>query len=194
VHVTMFTLVATKTRPVNRDKMPVDSICVYTGGRPSVGKPCTREFRMYPIYIYRHVHYSSQIPLQLSPNHIDIAMHRRSRKVDMPDNPTWIKFSRSDGNPHFWPAQTEPVIDKAGEVDYVRIVPLDHGRSIKWRREIAMALAPMMGLQGTFLKFIRQLPISLPITSWSVIQVHAHRLAQGIRHVQPSQRQERRPS
>jgi hypothetical protein len=101
----------------------------------------------------------------------------------LPDNPVWIDFTRLDGNPRFWPTTTEPAIDEAGEVNWMRIVPLDKiGRSISWRRKIAMELAPRMGLPCTFL---RQLPILLANIRRSILR--AQGLAQGIRDVPPSQ-------
>jgi hypothetical protein len=85
-------------------------------------------------------------------------MGRHPRKDTIPDHPTWIEFDRSDGRCDSWPKITnrEYKIDQAGNVDYLRIVPLDEpGRSIKWRRGIATALAELMKLPGTLVKLVR---------------------------------------
>ncbi|KAG7093622.1 hypothetical protein E1B28_007286 [Marasmius oreades] len=64
-----------------------------------------------------------------------------STKYELPPNPTFKEFERSDGNPSLWPANTQRVVDKDGQVNYMEYLPLDHPTAIHWRTGVAKALS-----------------------------------------------------
>ena len=68
-------------------------------------------------------------------------------KHTLPDNPTWIEFKRTDGDPNRWPTDTTLVV-RSGEVNYYRVVPDDESQAINWRKTIAKAVAMKMGMPG----------------------------------------------
>ncbi|KZT71979.1 hypothetical protein DAEQUDRAFT_763465 [Daedalea quercina L-15889] len=73
--------------------------------------------------------------------------HRRSGAHHvMPDNPEWITFPRSDGDPKCLPKNTERIVDSKGEVNYMRVVLLDESAAINWRVSIGSQLATMLNL------------------------------------------------
>jgi hypothetical protein len=79
------------------------------------------------------------------------ARRQYSDKHTLPDNPSWIDFVRSDGDENRWPTNTTREVDAQGHVNYMRPVPLDEpGLSVKWRIEVAVALAVLLNLPGTF--------------------------------------------
>ena len=66
----------------------------------------------------------------------------------LPENPTWIEFSRSDGNASLLPKNTTRIVDEEGQVNYMRPVGLDESLAIMWRVSIGTALAAKMGKPG----------------------------------------------
>ncbi|KAG2365013.1 hypothetical protein BDR07DRAFT_1459321 [Suillus spraguei] len=69
----------------------------------------------------------------------------------IPPNPTFIEFPRSDGDPSNWPTNNTPQIDSEGHVNYMRQAGLDESLSIKWRVEVAAALASKLNMaQGNY--------------------------------------------
>ncbi|KAG1795158.1 uncharacterized protein HD556DRAFT_1235927 [Suillus plorans] len=69
----------------------------------------------------------------------------------IPPNPTFIDFPRSDGDPSNWPTNTTPHIDSEGHVNFMRQASLDESLSIKWRVEVAAALASKINMpQGNY--------------------------------------------
>ncbi|KAG1740070.1 hypothetical protein EDB19DRAFT_1710115 [Suillus lakei] len=69
----------------------------------------------------------------------------------IPPNPTFLDFPRSDGDPSNWPINTTPHVDSEGHVNYMRQAALDESLSIKWRVEVAAALASKLNMaQGSY--------------------------------------------
>ncbi|KAI9064803.1 hypothetical protein FKP32DRAFT_1757175 [Trametes sanguinea] len=64
----------------------------------------------------------------------------------LPDNPSWLEFPRSDGDPSALPKNTKQVVDSDGQVNFMRPVPLDESLAIGWRVSVGAALATRMGL------------------------------------------------
>ncbi|CDO69634.1 hypothetical protein BN946_scf184851.g22 [Trametes cinnabarina] len=64
----------------------------------------------------------------------------------IPENPTWLEFPRSDGDPSVLPRNTKQVVDSEGQVNFMRPVPLDESLAIGWRVSVGAALAVRMGL------------------------------------------------
>jgi hypothetical protein len=74
--------------------------------------------------------------------------HHRSNIVTPPEDPTWIEFKASDGDPRRWPTSTTLEV-KGGSVNHMRLVPLDEvGPAIKWRLMVAAGVAKLMYLPG----------------------------------------------
>ena len=71
--------------------------------------------------------------------------HAENWKV--PDNPTWMEFPRSDGDPKQLPKNTTKVVT-GGQVNYMRPVDIDESLSVNWRIQVARAVATRMGLPG----------------------------------------------
>ncbi|KAJ8095235.1 hypothetical protein PM082_010458 [Marasmius tenuissimus] len=63
-----------------------------------------------------------------------------STKHELPANPTYKIFERSDGNSSRWPKNTECVVE-SGNVNWMQHLDLDHPLCIKWRCEIGAAVA-----------------------------------------------------
>lgn len=72
------------------------------------------------------------------------------KTVEMPKNPQFIDFVRSDGNPSRWPTNTTRVVDSSGEVNYMQPLALDHPQTMKWRLEVARGIAVATGMPGQF--------------------------------------------
>ncbi|KAL0575194.1 hypothetical protein V5O48_006788 [Marasmius crinis-equi] len=62
-------------------------------------------------------------------------------KHELPANPTFKAFERSDGTPSQWPKNTERVVDGDGHVNYMEYLDLNHPVSINWRTGVAKAVA-----------------------------------------------------
>ncbi|KAF7370540.1 Actin-related protein 8 [Mycena sanguinolenta] len=68
--------------------------------------------------------------------------HRsHSSKHALPDNPSYIKFTRSDGDSSLWPTNTKRVVDSEGCVNFMQPVGLDEPLSIKWRVGVGDAIS-----------------------------------------------------
>jgi hypothetical protein len=75
-----------------------------------------------------------------------------SNKHSLPANPHWVEFPRSDGDEQLWPKNRTRVVDSDGQVNFMRRVPLDEpGPSVKWRTDIAIALARALNWPGMLL-------------------------------------------
>jgi hypothetical protein len=95
------------------------------------------------------------IPQSCSRIRLVFGMARGLRKDAMPENPSWIDFNRSDGHSDHWPTNTEGKLDDIEYIDSWRLVPVDEpGRSIKWRKEIAMSVAESMKLPSKVIDII----------------------------------------
>ncbi|KAI0369154.1 hypothetical protein BV20DRAFT_968342 [Pilatotrama ljubarskyi] len=64
----------------------------------------------------------------------------------LPDNPEWLEFPRSDGDPSALPKNTKQIVDSEGQVNFMRPVPLDESLAIGWRVSVGAQLAVRMGL------------------------------------------------
>ncbi|KAI8996440.1 hypothetical protein BD414DRAFT_477969 [Trametes punicea] len=64
----------------------------------------------------------------------------------LPENPTWVEFPRSDGDPSVLPKNTKQVVDSEGQVNFMRPVPLDESLAVGWRVAVGAQLAIRMGL------------------------------------------------
>ncbi len=74
-------------------------------------------------------------------------MSRRPGAHKLPDNPSWIEFNRSDGNKKLWPTNNTKVV-KGGEVNFMRLAPLDDSVSIHWRVAVGGAVAKAQNMPG----------------------------------------------
>lgn len=72
---------------------------------------------------------------------------RRSGVHQLPPNPVYVEFPRSDGDRKTWPTDTECIVDK-GQVNYFRLVELDESLAILWRKTVGMKVAESLGLPG----------------------------------------------
>ncbi|KAF8630139.1 hypothetical protein AX15_003092 [Amanita polypyramis BW_CC] len=66
--------------------------------------------------------------------------------VDIPPGATVIEFRRSDGKSHQWPTNTIRAVDRDGEVNYMRHLDLDAPTSVRWRLQVARAIALDKGM------------------------------------------------
>ena len=67
---------------------------------------------------------------------------------NLPENPSWIEFPRSDGDSAILPRNTTEVVDSEGQVNFMRPVGLDESLSIMWRVAVGSQLAIRMQLPG----------------------------------------------
>lgn len=68
--------------------------------------------------------------------------------ISIPNNTTTIEFQRSDGNASLWPTNTTRVVDGDGQVNFMRHLELDAPTSVKWRLQVARAVALDKGMPG----------------------------------------------
>lgn len=69
-------------------------------------------------------------------------------KVELPPNPEYLDFPRSDGSPSVWPQNTTRVEDHEGHVNFMQPVGLDASVAKRWRIQVASAIAIDMGMAG----------------------------------------------
>ena len=67
--------------------------------------------------------------------------------VGIPAGATVIEFRRSDGNSQ-WPTNTTRTVDGDGQINYMRHLELDAPTSVKWRLQVARAIAMDKGMPG----------------------------------------------
>ena len=65
----------------------------------------------------------------------------------LPENPHWLNFTRSDGDPSNLPKNTKKIVTN-GQVNYMREVDMDESLAIMWRVNVGKELATRMGLPG----------------------------------------------
>ena len=68
----------------------------------------------------------------------------------LPDNPSWLEFPRSDGDPAQLPKNTTKVVDSEGQVNFMRPVGMEESLTNLWRVNIGSHLAIRMQLPGEF--------------------------------------------
>ena len=66
----------------------------------------------------------------------------------LPDNPSWLEFPRSDGDPAQLPKNTTRVVDGEGQVNFMRPVGVEESLMNLWRVSIGTQLAIRMKLPG----------------------------------------------
>ena len=73
-----------------------------------------------------------------------------SNKFDLPDNPEYLDFPRTDGDSSRWPPheQTVRVVNEDGHVDYMQYTPIEAGVCVRWRVVAGQAVARYLGLPG----------------------------------------------
>ncbi|KAK7061027.1 hypothetical protein VNI00_000762 [Paramarasmius palmivorus] len=62
-------------------------------------------------------------------------------KHELPPNPTYKEFERSDGDSSTWPVYTERIVDSNGHVNYMQYLDLEQAASKKWRSTVGQAVA-----------------------------------------------------
>jgi hypothetical protein len=67
---------------------------------------------------------------------------------DIPDNPKFVEFERSDGNSGGWPSNTTRIVDHEGCVNFYQRVELDQPMGIKWRVQVGAALSAALNWPG----------------------------------------------
>ncbi|KIY70576.1 hypothetical protein CYLTODRAFT_487988 [Cylindrobasidium torrendii FP15055 ss-10] len=68
---------------------------------------------------------------------------------ELPENPIYLSvtdFSRADGQRSQWPTNTTEIVDGEGHVNFMKPVGIDEAPAIRWRKELACALAKHRGL------------------------------------------------
>ncbi len=73
--------------------------------------------------------------------------------INIPANATVIEFKRTDGNSRSWPANTTRAADGDGQVNYMRYLDLDAPTSVKWRLQVARAVALDKGMPGNMIQY-----------------------------------------
>ncbi|KAI0305864.1 hypothetical protein B0F90DRAFT_1814714 [Multifurca ochricompacta] len=63
----------------------------------------------------------------------------------LPPDPIYLDFERSDGDPTQQPTNTKEVVDKDGQVNYMKPVGPDDSWDINWRSQIARKIAERLG-------------------------------------------------
>ena len=71
-------------------------------------------------------------------------------KLEEPVNPTYIDFSKSDGNSSTWPINTTRSVDSEGQVNFFDYVPLSHSQSVRWRMLVGSAIAIDLQMAGAY--------------------------------------------
>ncbi|KAF5383714.1 hypothetical protein D9615_003660 [Tricholomella constricta] len=63
------------------------------------------------------------------------------KAVEMPSNPHFLDFERSDGDPSSWPKNTTRIVDDAGEINWMKPMDIDQPHSLRWRLGAAKGIA-----------------------------------------------------
>ncbi|KAJ6591499.1 hypothetical protein DFH09DRAFT_974599 [Mycena vulgaris] len=88
-----------------------------------------------------------------------MSSHRNhSNKHALPPNPTFIDFTRSDGDPTLWPQNTTREVDQEGHVNYMQPVGLDEPLSVKWRVGVGDAISVALKLTSGQPHVLRDFP------------------------------------
>ena len=82
------------------------------------------------------------------------AQHRRyARCVTLShigvDKLTWIEFTRSDGDPKYWPVERMCAPRRKVTDDIRSMADDEPGTATRWRLEVAAVLAPLLKLPST---------------------------------------------
>jgi hypothetical protein len=63
------------------------------------------------------------------------------KAMNLPDNPHFLQFERSDGDPRTWPQSTIRSIDGDGHVNFMQHVDIDASSAIRWRVTVGQGAA-----------------------------------------------------
>lgn len=66
--------------------------------------------------------------------------------VDIPSNANVLHFQRTDGDSSLWPTNTTRIVDHEGQVNYMQHLDLDTPTALKWRLNVARAIAIDKGM------------------------------------------------
>ncbi|PFH51781.1 hypothetical protein AMATHDRAFT_74675 [Amanita thiersii Skay4041] len=66
--------------------------------------------------------------------------------IEIPPNVVYIDFERTDGDPRLWPQNTICVVDDEGHVNYMHYLDIDAFTPMKWRLQVARAMALDLGM------------------------------------------------
>jgi hypothetical protein len=66
----------------------------------------------------------------------------------LPENPHFLEFERSDGDPRLWPTNTVRSIDGDGHVNFMQYVDIDAPAAIRWRVAAGQGAAIALELPG----------------------------------------------
>ncbi|KAG6890321.1 hypothetical protein C0995_009528 [Termitomyces sp. Mi166 len=80
------------------------------------------------------------------------------KAIEMPNNPYFFDFERSDGNPSRWPPNTTRIVDSSGEVNYMQPLTLEHPQSMRWRLGVAQGIAAATGMPASPSYILRNWP------------------------------------
>ncbi|TFK29704.1 hypothetical protein FA15DRAFT_752501 [Coprinopsis marcescibilis] len=67
--------------------------------------------------------------------------------VKVPENPIFVDFERSDGDPATWPKNVIRTVDNEGQVNWMQHLPLDDPTALKWRLQVGKHIAADSGVE-----------------------------------------------
>jgi len=76
------------------------------------------------------------------------SVRKAAETFSLPPNPTYLDFPRSDGNASTWPPQTTRILDHDGHVNYYEVISPEHAQHIRWRVNVAIAVARQLDMPG----------------------------------------------
>ncbi|KAG5654357.1 hypothetical protein H0H81_003815 [Sphagnurus paluster] len=85
---------------------------------------------------------------------------------DIPINPHYIDFERTDGDKSTWPKNTQEILDSAGEVNFLKPLEIDHPHAIRWRLGAAKGIAIANKLPGPASRRFRSINEFIPHAIW----------------------------
>lgn len=68
--------------------------------------------------------------------------------INLPLNPNYLDFPRTDGTASTWPPNTTRIVDHEGQVNYYEHVGLEHAQSVRWRIAVGDAVGLKLNLPG----------------------------------------------
>lgn len=72
--------------------------------------------------------------------------------ISIPANATVLEFKRTDGNASLWPTNTTRIVESDGQVNFMRHLDLDAHTCVKWRMQVARAVAIDKGMPGNAIR------------------------------------------
>ncbi|TFK39812.1 hypothetical protein BDQ12DRAFT_628755 [Crucibulum laeve] len=68
------------------------------------------------------------------------------QRIELPENPTYLEFQRTDGNANNWPSNTTRIVDHEGEVNFMQYQDLSSPPAMRWRLQVAKAISIELGM------------------------------------------------